>query len=461
MGNVVSRCAQNLRNALKTCSKKRPEEEAMLSTFDSEPLEKCQESVFDQPDKRTSRSESQSSLVRLEEKIEPVDCKIAFTDLTVSRAAGTPGHTAGRAGYRKLQCSDSDDTEASDAAGRRFVDRASQTNMDPADPASLEPTVFSKEYIVKTYRIKNATPSPATQPKFPPANHSSSLPQSLVVEQAKETDPSHNTPLANLERRQDDVLKRLEQLQQSVTQLSRQYNVSETTLSSHVSTCCSSAPKCQPNQSLAKSGSALDLVISVDPASIPLSLIALCESLSKQYTVFKSTYIHSSVSNSVPEKLQTLLTSNGTIKRGDSQIAISLVWKKVSNGPELMVDPTRQTVIQGEANVARYLARLLYPDWDDTNIFTTQVDDLLDTAQLQILEGNSKEKAAAVRTLNSALGKRDWLLGSEPSLADVFCWSALHQTSQVAGSPNNVKKWLKQCQNHPSFECVAGLVAEV
>lgn len=126
-----------------------------------------------------------------------------------------------------------------------------------------------------------------------------------------------------------------------------------------------------------------------------------------------------------------------------------------------MVDPTRQTVIQGEANVARYLARLLYPDWDDTNIFTTQVDDLLDTAQLQILEGNSKEKAAAVRTLNSTLGKRDWLVGNEPSLADVFCWSALHQTSQVAGSPNNVKKWLKQCQNHQSFECVAGLVAEV
>lgn len=190
MGNVVSRCAQNLRNALKTCSKKRPEEEAMLSTFDSEPLEKCQESVFDQPDsgKKTSRSESQSSLVRLEEKIEPVDCKIAFTDLSVNRA-GTPVHTAGRAGYRKLQCSDSDDTEANDAAGRRFVDRASQTNMDPVgddpDPASLEPTVFSKEYIVKTYRIKNATPSPATQPKFPPANHSSSLPQSLVVEQAK------------------------------------------------------------------------------------------------------------------------------------------------------------------------------------------------------------------------------------------------------------------------------------
>lgn len=76
-------------------------------------------------------------------------------------------------------------------------------------------------------------------------------------------------------------------------------------------------------------GSSLhDIVISVDPSSVPLSLILICEQLSTQYTVFQSTYVHSSVTGQVPDHLLQFLTSNGGTNRTKSQISVMLVWKK-------------------------------------------------------------------------------------------------------------------------------------
>ncbi|KAI8796982.1 aminoacyl tRNA synthase complex-interacting multifunctional protein 2 [Biomphalaria glabrata] len=285
-------------------------------------------------------------------------------------------------------------------------------------------------------------------------------------------DSTANTPIANLEKRHDDVLKRLEQLQSSVSKLGEKYQVSKATEPAIQAKVLEGTRKPPPvtsqltgsrgtsgSKPMFISGSVVDLVINVDPSKIPLSLIILCERLSEQYTVLKSTYSHSSVSGTVPDRLQNLLTSNG-IKRGDSQVVINFVWKKVAYGPELIVDPTRQTPIQGEVNVARYLARLLNPSWDQDDIVrATQQDELLDLAQLQILEGNTKERAAAVKSLNSLLGKKTWLDGESPNIADICCWSAVQQSGQASGPPANVKKWLTSCSQHKFFETALSLLS--
>ncbi|BFZ17983.1 hypothetical protein BsWGS_21021 [Bradybaena similaris] len=317
------------------------------------------------------------------------------------------------------------------------------------------------------------------------------------------------TPLANLERRQEDVLKRLENLQASVSKLTQKYstpvneNFSSTksattaaspTTSAPLATAASpttsaplatatsettSAPlatatsvtkssvtktagntQCQvlPGSLLGDSNNARDLVICVDPDKIPLSLLVLSEELSSQHQVFKSTFVHSSVLGGVPDQLRNLLASNSGIQRGDCDLAVTLIWKKVAHGPHLVVDPTKQTTIQGEANVARYLSRLLTPSCDEDIVAVTQVDELLDLAQLQLVEGNSKERAAAVRILNSLLGKKDWLAGSSPGLADFVCWSAIHQAGQASNAPANVKKWLNLCGQHKKFQLVSSLI---
>lgn len=131
----------------------------------------------------------------------------------------------------------------------------------------------------------------------------------------------------------------------------------------------------------------------------------------------------------------------------------------MNNGPQLIVDPTRQTPILGEANIIRYLARLLNPSYDEMDIVAaTQIDDLLDLAQLQVVEGNTKEKAAGVRLLNSALGKKTWLSGDQPGIADYVCWSALQQACLAEGSPANVKKWLGLCKTHTSFKSAVSVM---
>ena len=130
----------------------------------------------------------------------------------------------------------------------------------------------------------------------------------------------------------------------------------------------------------------------------------------------------------------------------------------VENGPVLMISPTKQTAVRGEVNVARYINRVISPFFETDIILATQIDEWLDIAHIQILNGNLKEKAAALRNLNSRLGKNEWLAGSSLSLADIVTWSALQQTKQADSAPANVKKWLKTCSESALFKTAVAVL---
>ena len=123
-----------------------------------------------------------------------------------------------------------------------------------------------------------------------------------------------------------------------------------------------------------------------------------------------------------------------------------------------MISPTKQTAVTGEVNIARYINRVINPDCEADIVMATQVDEWLDIAQIQIINGNTKEKAAALRNLNSRLGKNDWLVGSSLSLVDIVTWSALQQTNQAGSAPANVKKWLKVCSEIELFRTAMSLL---
>lgn len=113
--------------------------------------------------------------------------------------------------------------------------------------------------------------------------------------------------------------------------------------------------------------------------------------------------------------------------------------------------------IEGEANVARFLYRLLGAEPQDP-VAATQMDSWIDTAVFQLAEGGNKERAAVLRSLNGALGRSPWLLGQEFSLADVVCACCVLQTGQTSSAPANVQRWLKSCQNLGHFDCVYPLL---
>ena len=125
----------------------------------------------------------------------------------------------------------------------------------------------------------------------------------------------------------------------------------------------------------------------------------------------------------------------------------------VKNGANIMVNPGSQLTIHGEANVARYLARLLTPAYDSGDITkATEIDYYVDMAT-QLAHGKDKEKASVIRTLNAKLGKSNtWLVGDKLSLADVVLWSAMHQGNQVTTASGNVKWWLDACHQNVAFQ---------
>lgn len=130
-----------------------------------------------------------------------------------------------------------------------------------------------------------------------------------------------------------------------------------------------------------------------------------------------------------------------------------LSYSAVPSGPQLVVSPLRQSVIQGEVNMIRYIRRLLDPTAETRDPVTMAIcDEVLDLVQSRLIDGNSKERDAALRTLNSRLGRTSWLVGNSMSSADIAAWSGINHCKLAADLPANVKKWFKACDNNAMFQ---------
>ncbi|XP_052772597.1 aminoacyl tRNA synthase complex-interacting multifunctional protein 2-like [Mya arenaria] len=221
-------------------------------------------------------------------------------------------------------------------------------------------------------------------------------------------DISSMDPVLALEMRQEKILTRLGELRQTLDQLKSRYAVTDTT-----------PPPSKPGKATkvaaaVKSTSAVaikspigkgihDIVIYADPARPPLALFVLFEMLKQKYTVLATSYTHSSLTG-IDLRFSDVIRSGSQVTRGNHQLALSVVWKKVENGPELMVSPAKQSVITGEVNIARYLNRLISPDFDTSDItMATMADEWLDNTDLQLMNGNSKQRNAFVKNLNNTL----------------------------------------------------------
>lgn len=136
------------------------------------------------------------------------------------------------------------------------------------------------------------------------------------------------------------------------------------------------------------------------------------------------------------------------------------IWIAISEkfSPVLKVNPSRQTPIIGECNIARYLARLLSPSYDSKAAVTsTQIDALIDLADGR-LSNDAIQTGNFLKTVSDHLGKSQWVLGESLTVADIVLWSALHQSKLVGKAPDNVKRWIDTCNHHPDFAIVRQLV---
>lgn len=258
-------------------------------------------------------------------------------------------------------------------------------------------------------------------------------------------DQDEDSPWTALERRQDAIIAKVEQLTSDVAKLLNNIHVGNRSVVKHTS--CPSSVK--------KDVDYHDIVINANPKHPPLSLIVLHQLFTPRVHCFTSVYVHSSVT-SIQEELKNCFP-NGSGSRSNAQLAFTFIWKDVCHGAEMVIRPVSQSPIHGEANIARYLARLLDADYEANPEVATTIDAWIDMAALL----TTKQKASVLKSLNARLGKRTWLAGSSLSLADIVTWSYLIQLGQTNGLPSNVKKWLQACNGISAFQFAKQLLEHV
>ncbi|XP_024862914.1 aminoacyl tRNA synthase complex-interacting multifunctional protein 2 isoform X2 [Kryptolebias marmoratus] len=262
-----------------------------------------------------------------------------------------------------------------------------------------------------------------------------------------------------LEARQDEILRKLYELKAAVEGLAKTVNTPDAdldvTVSSSFSSQSSSSTMLKGSTDLdtllgKDLGALRDIVINANPAQPPVTLLVLHSLLCQRYQVLSTVHVHSSVSNVSPQLLSCLGPRHpDSYARHLFQLGFTLIWKDVPK-LEMKFSVRNMCPIEGEANVARFLFKLLAP-YPSDHAAATLVDSWVDTAFFQLAEGSTKERAAVLRALNSALGRSTWTAGPEFSLADVACYCCVLRSGSAASVPANVQRWIKACENLGHF----------
>jgi len=193
---------------------------------------------------------------------------------------------------------------------------------------------------------------------------------------------------------------------------------------------------------------AVDLVVSASPKQPPLSVFAIQHLLCARKNPHSiAVFVHSSLKAQVPPRLAKGFQQ---VQQGNNKpvpVTITLVWKEVEHGPTMALNPGH-CHLHGEATIGRFLCRTLLPDLYAalTVDEVAEVDMWLDVALSRLASGNSKEKALALKTINTQLQKSEWLVGNKMTLADICIASTLVKTNirAIGSVSQHVETWLKK-----------------
>ncbi|XP_068606239.1 aminoacyl tRNA synthase complex-interacting multifunctional protein 2 isoform X2 [Brachionichthys hirsutus] len=265
-----------------------------------------------------------------------------------------------------------------------------------------------------------------------------------------------------LEARQDEIMRKLYELKAAVEGLAKTVTTPDADLDLTVSSSLSSQSFSPTTVKGATDldavlgqdlGALRDIVINANPGKPPLSLLVLHSLLCQRYRVLSTVHVHSSVTEVPPQLLSCLGPRHAdSYARQMFQLGFTLIWKDVRK-LQMKFSVRNMCPVEGEANVARFLFKLLAPYPSDPAA-ATLVDSWVDVAFFQLAEGSTKERSVVLRSLNSALGQRPWLAGPEFSLADITCYCCVHQSAMAAAAPANVQRWITSCENLGHFSAV-------
>nr|CAH0111927.1 unnamed protein product [Daphnia galeata] len=200
-----------------------------------------------------------------------------------------------------------------------------------------------------------------------------------------------------------------------------------------------------------------DLVIQASPSNPPHSLPLLKQQLEMLgMTVYARTHVHSTMAGNklLDDTLKNFICSDSRVERSRARVAITLIWiKGDGEEPSLMVSPSSQAVpIKGEANIARYLARMVpgLLDYESQPLKAAQIDHYLDLTECSAplgVRGLKRERAATLKLLDTTLSTKKSLEGSQVGVVDFVVYSALVNSCTEKEIGTNIHAWMDRCRS--------------
>jgi len=235
--------------------------------------------------------------------------------------------------------------------------------------------------------------------------------------------------VAALSARQDAILERLHSLQEQVTAYQKSQGLPTTTTPAIKSETCGRTP---------------DLVVWCSVSRPAHSLPKLVDLLQGAgLSVFTSCHIHSSIPS--PKQRASLLSFLPTTQaaRATAQVRLTLIWTELGRDCELVVSPITQSVIRGEVNVLRYLARLFPSVLPYESLDVHLQDQLLDSVH-SLAWAQPKDKQPLLRQFATRLTKSPYLAGSSIGAADLSLFSVIKQLGLEGEIQAEVKTWFNR-----------------
>ncbi|XP_030753214.1 probable aminoacyl tRNA synthase complex-interacting multifunctional protein 2 isoform X2 [Sitophilus oryzae] len=247
--------------------------------------------------------------------------------------------------------------------------------------------------------------------------------------------------MAELEAKQNDILKQLEQLKKQIHSLKCDLNIQNDTSSKVIP----KVAQCTASKRT-KNNIPSTIVINANPDSPPYSLEILQRLLQNQIALVVTSYLHSTIA-SLPDQANVLKSSleNFKLPAVVPVVNVSLIWKNISSNVEFLI---AHTPISGEVNFLRYLSRSTDTQLSyDSDVKSNEIDSLLDQCYLLVRAKTKTERSEILQTLQKSLSKSQWLAGrSQPSVLDVAAYSAVRQCHLAKDLNVGLGKWYERSQ---------------
>ncbi|CAH2990729.1 unnamed protein product [Chilo suppressalis] len=226
--------------------------------------------------------------------------------------------------------------------------------------------------------------------------------------------------MAELEQRQDQLLKKLDILYDRIKSIS--------------SICTPNPVKCKSKiQSIPVPE---EIVLKVNPDNLPWYLFVFMKDSTIKVNI--SWHIHSSVTSEKVKKIQAFLKNiqNNSFK---SKINLRLIFSSASMDSELKLSSLSVPIV-GSVNILRYLS-LIYPNTLPYDTNNHLMDGLLDLCY--ILE-KTPEKNKDVIIQKLLVHCKDWIYNNAFSIVDVALYNVV---KQLRSKPKSVpSSWFERCQ---------------